>query len=281
MSTRFTSPFVLFLASLWLLLALGGCQQEGAQPAPTAVAAATDAAAATDTPAATDTAVPTETPLPTDTPAPTDTPTPTDTPVPTSTATSTPTETPEPTDTPLPTDTPEPTATPLPPTRTPVPVTNTPAPTATPAETATPDFITVYYISNPNDILGVFPLRPFDARGMYNNMLLIRGSLGTMRDALPGTKNGDANACNSYSSAYNGILNAGIFYDEVPDDWEDVDFAYFLSFIYSLDRTRPAYLSCVNAGKVDEFNHNLALQTIEETLSFLNPYIDAAASRLP
>lgn len=278
MLTRFTSPFAVFLVVTGMLLALAGCRQGSEQPAATAVAAATDVAV-TETAAATDTPSPTDTPEPTDTPAPTDTATPTATA--TATATSTPTETPEPTETPTPTDTPEPTATPLPPTNTPVPVTNTPAPTATPAETATPDFVTVYYISNPNDILGVFPLRPFDARGMYNNMLLIRGSLGTMRDALPGTKNGDANACNSYTGAYNGILNAGIFYDEVPDDWEDVDFAYFLSFIYSLDRTRPAYLSCVDAGRVDEFNHNLALQTIEETLSFLNPYIDAAAARLP
>lgn len=273
MLTRFASPFAVCLIVVSMMLALLGCQRGAEQPAPTVVAAATDRPAATHTPA------------PTETPALTDTPTPTDTPVPTATATatatSTPTETPEPTETPIPTDTPEPTATPRPPTSTPVPVTNTPAPTATPAETATPDFITVFYISNPNDILGVFPLRPFDARGMYNNMLLIRGSLGTMRDALPGAKNGDANACNSYTGAYNGILNAGIFYDEVPDDWEDIDFAYFLSFIYSLDRTRPAYLSCVDAGKVDEFNHNLALQTIEETLSFLNPFIDSAAGRLP
>ncbi|MCB8954577.1 MAG: hypothetical protein H6650_21440 [Ardenticatenales bacterium] len=239
--------------------------------------AATDAPAVTDTPLPTDTPAPTETPLPTDTPVPTETPIPTET----ATATSTPTDTPEPTETPTPTETPEPTATPLPPTNTPVPVTNTPVPTATPEETATPDFVVLYYISNPADVLGVFPLRPFDASAMYSNMLLIRNSLGTMRDALPGTKNGDANACSSYVGAYNGILNAGIFYDEVPPEWEDVDGAYVLSFIYALDRTRPAYLSCVDAGRVDEFNHNLALQTIEETLRFISPFIDAAASRLP
>jgi hypothetical protein len=115
---------------------------------------------------------------------------------------------------------------------------------------------------------------------MYNNMLNMRQSLYTMQGALGGALNGDANACMTYVGAYNTILNSGVFYDEVPDDWTHIDLAYVLSFIFSLDRTRPAYLSCVDSGRVDSFNHDLAYQTINQTLEFLNPYIDEAASKL-
>ena len=116
---------------------------------------------------------------------------------------------------------------------------------------------------------------------MYNNMLSMRQSLNTMQGSLGGARSGDINACNAYIGAYNAILYAGVFYEKVPGDWENIDLSYFLAFVYSLDRTRPAYLSCVNAGRVDDFNHNLAVQTIDETLNFLlNPAIDAAASKL-
>jgi hypothetical protein len=101
-----------------------------------------------------------------------------------------------------------------------------------------------------------------------------------MRDAIPATQTGDPAACASYINAYNSILNSGVFYDPVPPDWADIDNRYFISFVYSLDRTRPAYLSCVNAGQVDNFNANLAYGTIEQTLNFLNPAIEAAAAKL-
>jgi hypothetical protein len=123
-------------------------------------------------------------------------------------------------------------------------------------------------------------VRLFDADAIYANMLSMRESLHTMQGSLDGAHSGDANACGAYVSAYNNILYAGVFYEEVPADWEDIDFAYFLSFVYSLDRTRPAFLSCVNAGRVDDFNYSLAMQTINETLSILlDPAIDAAATK--
>jgi hypothetical protein len=242
---------------LTLALLLVACGEEAA---PTEVAVAP-----TEVPA-------TETPEPTDTP----TPGPTDTPSPTPTDTATPT--PEPTDTPTPTDTPEPTDTPTP--------TNTPGPTWTPAPptaTATPevvDTITIYYASNPSDILGVFPVLPFDGQAMYNNMVRMRDSLYAMQGALDGALAGDAAACANYVAAYNNILYSGVFYDNVPPDWQEIDSIYLLSFIYSLDRTRPAYLSCVDAGKVDEFNYGLARQSIDQVLSILPQAIDAAAAKL-
>ncbi len=53
-----------------------------------------------------------------------------------------------------------------------------------------------------------------------------------------------------------------------------------LSFIYSLDRTRPAYLSCKNSGKVDQFNYDLAWQAIDLTKQVLEPGIAAAKAKL-
>ncbi|MCI0729287.1 MAG: hypothetical protein L0332_21575, partial [Chloroflexi bacterium] len=205
---------------------------------------------------------------------PTDTPEPTETSTPTRTPSPTPTDTPEPTDTPTPTNTPAPTNTPRP-TSPPVP-TNTPTPEPQP----TVEYITVYYRSNPSEVLGVFPVRPFDANALYNNMLNMRGSLYAMRNALDGTQSGDPNACATYIANYENIKNNGVFYDDVPGDWAEIDAIYFISFIFSLDRTRPAYLSCVNSGQVDNFNYGLALQTIDQTLGILNPAIDAAATKL-
>lgn len=166
------------------------------------------------------------------------------------------------------------------------PHTPTPAPTvptSTPEPTATseaPEYITLYYASNPSDILGVFPVRPFDGDALYNNMVRIRNGLYTMRDALPGAKEGDTAACSSYTAAYNSILNSGVVYDDVPPDWDEIDFYYVLSFIYSLDRTRPAYLSCVDSGRIDDFNFGLATQAIDQTLNLLNPTIGAAGGKL-
>lgn len=261
----------LLIVALLLLWGGAACGAEEADPTATAVAQVVEtptetAVPATDTPAPTDTPMPTETPAPTDTATPTETPLPTDTPEPTATATAAPTDTPTPTNTA-------------------VPVTNTPAApaaTATPAateESGEPEMITVYYISNPNDILGVFPELPFDAADLTANMNNIYYSLQTMRGSIDGAKAGDAAACSTYVGAYNNILYSGVFYKDVPGDWQEIDFVYFLSFIYSLDRTRPAYLSCVNAGKVDDFNYGLAVQTIDQTVSFMTPSLNAANSR--
>ncbi|HSH02804.1 MAG TPA: SH3 domain-containing protein [Anaerolineae bacterium] len=155
---------------------------------------------------------------------------------------------------------------------TPVPPTPTPAPT--------PEYITLYYQSNPNDVLGVFPIRPFNAQQLYNKMVAMRNNLNTMNANLGQTLNGDAVACQNYVNAYNSIKNNAVFYDDVPGNWQDLDGAYFLSFVYALDRSRPAYLSCVDSGRVDEFNYGLAVQSINSALGLLNPTIDAAATRL-
>jgi hypothetical protein len=71
-----------------------------------------------------------------------------------------------------------------------------------------------------------------------------------------------------------------LFYKDVPSDWNDIDIAYILSFIYSLDRTRPAYLLCIDAGKVDDFDYGLARQTLDQTLGASNPAITAAATKV-
>lgn len=139
--------------------------------------------------------------------------------------------------------------------------------------------ITVYYISNPNDILGVFPELPFDAAGLKANMNNIYYSLQTMRGSIDGAKAGDQASCDTYVGAYNNILYSGVFYKDVPGDWVDIDAVYFISFIFSLDRTRPAYLSCVNSGAVDDFNYGLAVQTIDQTVSFMTPALNQANSR--
>lgn len=276
----------LVLIGLFVLLMGAACGGEEATPTPTAVAEVAEEPTETPVP-------PTDTPAPTDTPVPTDTPEPTETPSPTNTAI--PTNTP----TPVPTDTPEPTETPTTsPTNTPVSATNSPAPAATatleiegeggPSDSdddgeegddGEPEMITVYYISNPNDILGVFPELPFDAEGLKANMNNINRSLQTMRGSIDGAHAGDQAACDTYVGAYNNILYSGVFYKDVPGDWEEIDFVYFLSFIYSLDRTRPAYLSCVNAGTVDDFNYSLALTAINQTQTFMEPALNSANSR--
>lgn len=101
-----------------------------------------------------------------------------------------------------------------------------------------------------------------------------------MREAITGAQSGDAAACATYIANYEAILYNGVFYDEVPGDWQNIHAVYVISFIFSLDRTRPAYLSCVNAGQVDDFNANLAYTTIEQTLNFFNPAVAEAAGKL-
>ncbi|MCA9962755.1 MAG: hypothetical protein KC423_00875, partial [Anaerolineales bacterium] len=92
-------------------------------------------------------------------------------------------------------------------------------------------------------------------------------------------KAGDAAACAAYVQGYNNILYGTRFFDEVPANWQDIDSLYVLLFIYSLDRTRPAYLSCANSGRIDDFNYSLAYTTINDTLEVLNPTVQSAASR--
>lgn len=283
MKKMFGQHRLLFAVCILFIIALMVTACDGNEPAVTAVAEVTEEPTntpipATNTPAPTDTAAPTDTPTPTETPVPSNTPTPTDTATPTDTPTPIPTDTPEPTETAAPTNTPAATATPRPATA--VPPTPTPAPTATAeggdADEDEDNTIVVYYISNPNDILGVFPEEPFDAEGLKRNMQNIQGSLNTMRNNLDGAKAADAAACANYVQAYNNILYSGVFYEEVPAAWRDIDVIYFLSFIYSLDRTRPAYLSCIGSGKVDDFNYGLAHSAIEQTLSILTPAIQRA-----
>lgn len=140
--------------------------------------------------------------------------------------------------------------------------------------------ITLYYRADPNEVLGVFPEYPFDAEAMYGHMINMGKSLATMQAALDGARKGDENSCNAYVGAYDVILTAGTFYEDVPGDWGDIDLRYMVSFIYSLDRTRPAYLSCKESGRVDDFNYSLAWRTIDQVWTVLNPAIDAAASKL-
>jgi hypothetical protein len=274
LDTRYLSVLIIVL-----LFLLSGCQ--GNDEGPTAAAEVAVTEAITPSPDPTDTSTPepsdTPTPEPTETPLPTETPTPeptdTPTPKPSDTPTPKPTETPSPTETPLP----EPTAAPEP-TSTSAPT----VPTATQEPEATEtaeefDTLVIYYLSNPDEILGVFPVQDFDGNGLYNNMLRIRNSLDAMRGALEGARHGDAAACATYTQAYDNILYSGVFYDPVPPEWQEVDEIYFISFVYSLDRTRPAYLSCLNAGHVDQFNGDLAAAAFEQTLSILNPAIAMAA----
>jgi len=241
---------------------LNSQMEEAPTVAPTVAPTATETVESSPTP----TTAPAETPTvtPTYTPTPTETPTAAPTDTPTATPSPTPTETPIPSPTPTETPTPRPTIPPPPP------------PTATPEEA---EEIVIYYISNPNDILGVFPVRTFDAAGLVNNMLRIRSALQTMRANIDGTKDPGNGACDAYVGAYNSILYSGVFYEDVPGDWQEIDGAYYISFVYSLDRTRPAYLSCVNAGKVDGFNLGLARQTLDETLNFFVPYVNAAIAK--
>jgi hypothetical protein len=258
-------PFLFLTLTLLSGLFLAACGNSQ-QPEATAVAEIIPQETDTPTPTETPTATPTDTPTatPTDTP----TPTPTDTPTPTPTDTPTPTNTPTPTKTPLPTDTPTPANTPTP--------VNTLPPPATPTPEQV-DTVTLYYRSNPNEVLGTFPVYSFDGQQLYNRMTRLRNSLYSMRNALPGARDGDAAACSAYNNAYNNILYSGVFYDDVPGDWEYIDFVYVISFIYSLDRTRPAHLSCANSGQVDGFNYGLAYQTIDEVLDVLVPTIQQAA----
>lgn len=281
-SSMSRGSLLVWIFLLFVIVGMTACSTS--EPTPTAVAQVVEP---------TETAVPatptdTPTPIPTDTPEPTNTSTPTATPEPSNTPTRVPTNTPEPTDTPEPTatDTPEPTNTPVRPTNTPAAAAATAVPTTTTddgdgdesgdEESEEDSVVTVYYISNPNDILGVFPEQTFDADLLRANMSRIQTSLNTMRDNLGGSHAGDATACSNYVAAYNNILYSGVFFKDVPPGWEEIDFIYFLSFIYSLDRTRPAYLSCVNAGHVDDFNFGLASSAIEQTLSILNPAIQQA-----
>lgn len=166
----------------------------------------------------------------------------------------------------------------------PAPTPEEPAP-APPAEeeAAEPEvlgYITIVYASNPDEVLGVFPVVLFDAELMYNRMVLNQQALNDMRDSLSGMLAGDQAACDRYESAYERIKENGIFFVDIPGDWINLDLVYFNTFIFALDRTRPAYLSCFDSGRVDQFNHDLAFQTIVQTLDLLNPAVEESAAKL-
>ena len=275
------------LLSLFLLVGLTASLMACAANAPASTISDTAGSEATNVPnLPTDTPESTSTPVPTATLAPTNTPTtiPTETPTATPEPTQTPTATPKPTQTPTatPVDTPEPTLTPEPtslPQATAVPQPSQPTVAPTTEAEAEESFVTIYYISNPNDILGTFPEKPFNADELRSHMVNIQSSLNTMQANLDAAKAGDAAACSNYVSAYNNILYSGTFYKDVPSDWQEIDFVYFLSFVYSLDRTRPAYLACVNGGDMGDFNYGLAYSAIGETLNILNPAIVSAYAK--
>lgn len=275
--------FVVAVCCLFALTLLAACgnsqQQRDAQATEIAAAifATQTAEAPTVTPTGTSTSTPTSTPTPTHTATSTSTPTPTHTATPTSTPTSTPTNTATPT--PTNTATPEPTATPKP-TETP-----TRRPTATPTVTLTPvptlEPVALYYRSNPNERLGIFPAHYFNAQELYQNIANLNGYLPVLQGALNGVSGSEsAAACQTYIATYEAILKSGVFYEDVPGDWEEIDARYVLSFIYSLDRTRPAYISCKDSGKVDDFNRNLAWQAIDLTSQVLGPALTSAKAKL-
>lgn len=275
--------FIVTLLCLFVVVFMSACvnSQQKRDAQATEIAAAIFATQTAEAPTVTPTGTPTSTP--TSTPTPTNTATATPTPTHTATATETPTSTPTHTATPTPTNTatPEPTATATP-TETPKPrPTATPTPTITPTPTATLEPVTLYYRSNPKEALGTFPARYFNAQELYQNMTNLNKYLPIMQGALNGVTGSDsANACQIYTNAYEAILNSGVFYENVPDDWKEIDMWYVLSFIYSLDRTRPAYLSCKNSGKVDEFNKNLAWQAIDLTSQVLGAALAEAKAKL-
>lgn len=167
---------------------------------------------------------------------------------------------------------------------TPPPAPPAPMPPADDDEATAPpedeEFITVFYLSNPNEILGEFPVRTFDAEEFYTNLILLRAGLEVMKNNLDGALRGDAEACETYAGAYLLILLSGVFYVDVPPQWQDADARYFLSFIYALDRTRPAFLSCLNAGRVDSFNYGLAMESIYDAIAVVDPAIQNAEQLL-
>ena len=283
LSTKWSTRLLSLFLFVGLTASLMACAAN-APPSTISDAAGSEATNVPDLPI--DTPESTSTPVPTATLAPTNTPTtiPTETPTATPEPTQTPTATPKPTQTPTatPVDTPEPTLTPEPtslPQATAVPQPSQPTAAPTAETEAEESFVTLYYISNPSDILGTFPEKPFNADELRSHMVNIQSSLNTMQANLDAAKGGDAAACSNYVSAYNNILYSGTFYKDVPGDWQEINFVYSISFVYSLDRTRPAYQACVNGGDMGDFNYGLAYSAIGETLNILNPAIVSAYAK--
>jgi hypothetical protein len=253
--------FSIVLAVGLLAVVLVACQTDG--PNEEAFVPPTATTQPTYTPLATYTALPTYT-----LPAPQE-------PLPTYTAL--PTYTPYPSPTVVPEDTATPTAT----------ATNTPTVTPTPDGTttsqvgATPTYeiFILYYESDPTEVLGVFLIKPFNGQELYEVMTNARDQLAVMQDVIFLTED-DPLACATYIAAYNSIRDSGVVYDQVPGTWVEVYRLYVPAFIMSLDRTRPAYLSCVQTGQVSPFNASLASTTIEQALQMWKPAIDGAEDRL-
>ncbi|MGB1249274.1 MAG: hypothetical protein ACPG8W_01465 [Candidatus Promineifilaceae bacterium] len=142
------------------------------------------------------------------------------------------------------------------------------------------DFITIYYVSDPNEIIGVFPVILFNAELMTASMIFNWVNLNIMRDNLNNAASGDQAACDLYEDSYEAIKETAIFFVGIPGDWAELDLIYFNTFISSLDRTRPAYLSCFDAGRIDDFNRDLARLNIDETLPVMENAIKAALAKL-
>lgn len=142
------------------------------------------------------------------------------------------------------------------------------------------DFITLFYVSNPDDILGVFPVVFFDAELLYARMVYNQFQLNKMKSNIDGALAADQAACDRFEDGYESIKDKGLFFVDIPQDWQDLDAIYFLTFIVTLDGTRPAYLSCFDSGSVASFNYGLAVTTINDVLNVLDPSVDEAGRRL-
>jgi hypothetical protein len=142
------------------------------------------------------------------------------------------------------------------------------------------DYVVVYYLSNPDEILGVFPILDFDAEWLYNDMLWMKEGIDMMLGALDGASRGDRAACGHFLHGYEMVFDSGAWYENVPAEWAEADARFYTALIWTLDRTRPAAISCDEAGRVDPFNYGLAMQSLHQAQNVLNPAIAIAEALL-
>lgn len=162
----------------------------------------------------------------------------------------------------------------------PTPGDDTPPPDSPAAEEPI-GVITLVYNSDPDEVLGVFPVYEFNAETLVLRMIFNELALIEMRANLDGALSGDQAACDNYEQAYEIMKASGGFYVDVPSEWRGIYSTYVNSFIVGLDRTRPAYLACLNDGQVNQFNYGLAFTAINDALNQLTPAIDQALVLLP
>ena len=141
------------------------------------------------------------------------------------------------------------------------------------------DYVTADYVSN-NEVIGVFPVVRFDANLMMTRMRFNQHNLYVMRSRLEGASRGDQAACDQYEDAYEAIKETAIFFVDIPAEWQDLDSRYYVTFLFTLDRTRVAYLSCFDSGYINGQNVSFAYEAIDDTLEVLNPAILEAANKL-